>query len=323
LDAKTPEGAEILARLFRGADMVSHNLRPAAAGRMGLAFEQLSAIRPGIVVLASSAYGEVGPKAAAPGFDYIMQAFCGHEARAGGTGNPPLWYRSPITDYAMGALGAFGLLAALKLSRETRSSIKVEGNLLNVGIFLLSELVEAPDGSRQGAPINDAEQRGFHPAEQLYRCRDGWVAIAARTEDMARNLVAALKIELGLGPRSRWDDAARTAISTALSGISVSGAIQTLRAAGVWVERCVEDGWSEMLDRADDEESLVTRRPDTRYGMVCSPGPHVLLSMRPNAAQGRGCPRIGEHTCEILAELDFTAQQIADYHDRGIVRSAS
>jgi crotonobetainyl-CoA:carnitine CoA-transferase CaiB-like acyl-CoA transferase len=319
VDAKSPEGAEILNRLCASADAVSHNLRPLAAKRLGIDFETLARAHPGIVVLATTSYGETGPKAHLPGFDYVMQAYGGHEVRAGGDGQPPLWYRSPIVDYAAGALGAIGLIEGLR--QGGKQSVKAEVNLLSTSVFLMSELVQQPDGTSLGAPFNDSQQLGFHPAERLYRCKDGWIAIAARSNAMAHDLISALEIDpVLLGRRSDWGRDAAERIAAAFLNRTCEDALNLMSKAEVWSERCCEDGWSAANALPSGEDAPVITQADRHYGDVTSLAPHVRLS-RTGFREMGGCPLVGEHTREILTALGYSTAEIEDLHLRRIVRS--
>ena len=93
------------------------------------------------------------------------------------------------------------------------------GVAANAGLYLLSELVQRPDGKFEGAPPVNAQQTGYHPAEQLYEAADGWVAIAARGDRMARSLLEVLRLGESIStPRSSWSDDAAAAISKAVRG---------------------------------------------------------------------------------------------------------
>ncbi len=83
VDAKSESGRAIVAMLCKDADIVLHNFRPGVSDRLGLDQTSLRRINPAVVTLETTAYGAVGPKSQAPGFDMVMQAHCGLESRAG------------------------------------------------------------------------------------------------------------------------------------------------------------------------------------------------------------------------------------------------
>src|SRR5258708_26933355 len=111
-------------------------------------------------------------------------------------GNPRLCCRSPLVDFATGAIGAVGLLVGLWERLKSGRALVVETNLLSVGTHMLSELVRAPDGTLHGTLSLDRTQTGFSPAESLYQTADGWIAIAARSDSTAAALSQVLEIHL-------------------------------------------------------------------------------------------------------------------------------
>src|SRR5690606_11883958 len=114
------------------------------AARLGLDPSNLRRLNPNIITLQTSGYGQTGPKAEQPGWDMVMQALCGLEQRAGGEGNPPLWYRSAIVDYSTGALGAISLLMAVFTRARYGGSVETEVSLLATALTLMPELIRTP-----------------------------------------------------------------------------------------------------------------------------------------------------------------------------------
>lgn len=306
IDAKSPEGKAAMLRLCATAHAIHHNLRPGVAERLGLAPAALRDARPGVVTLETSAYGSVGPHALNAGYDMIMQAYCGLEMRNGGA--EPAWCRAWIVDYATGALGAIAILAGLLEQAQSGASVEAQTNLLDSGIFLSSELFQ------QGGAWLGLEAEP-HPAERLYQTADGWIAVAARTDGMARSLAQALRLEIG--PRYQWAADAAKSIGAALRPLPTADALALLKAAGVWAERCVTDGW-EALKREAPE--LTVTVDDRRYGALQCVGALAPLARGRRMPALVPAPALGEHTNEVLAEVDFTAEDMAGLRARGALR---
>ncbi|MFI6988602.1 CoA transferase [Nonomuraea wenchangensis] len=308
VDIKTTEGRELVRRLATTADAVHHNFRLGVAERLGVDAAALRQGRPDLAYLHTTAYGATGPRADRSGFDMVMQALCGHEVRAGGEGEEPLWYRSPFVDYCTGALGAIGLLAALYERAETGAAVDVHTSLLGAAMFLRGELVRRPDGSVAGAAVLAADRCGFHPARSLYRAADGWIAVDARGERMSAALTAALGLG-DLGPSAGWGPGEHRALGAAIGGRTCDEVLSTLAAAGVWATRCAGDALAAMLaDEPARRAHLVISTPDRRFGRVTGCfGPLIGFSdWAPDPAAFRPAPLSGEHTREVLAEAGFS-----------------
>jgi crotonobetainyl-CoA:carnitine CoA-transferase CaiB-like acyl-CoA transferase len=219
------------------------------------------------------------------------------EYRAGGTGNPPLCCRSPLVDFATGAIGAVGLLVGLWERLKSGRALAVETNLLNVGTHMLSELVRAPDGTLHGALSLDHAQTGFNPSESLYQTADGWIAIAARSDSMATALSKVLEIQLPAG-RASWGDAQRTQIASSIAPWASQRLLDKLEAEGIWAEACACDAWESGL-----EGGILRTMSDERYGQVvhCI-GPLVQFSRSKTVQAARLTSEPGQDTAAILAE---------------------
>jgi crotonobetainyl-CoA:carnitine CoA-transferase CaiB-like acyl-CoA transferase len=303
IDAKSAAGRILIATLCKDADAVLHNFRPGVAERLGLDRRTLRALNPAVVTLETTAYGPTGPKSPAPGFDMVMQAHCGLEHRAGGTGNRPLCCRAPLVDFATGAIGAIGLLVGLWERSKSGRALAVETNLLNVGTHMLCELVRAPDGTLHGAPSLDRTQTGFHPAESLYQTADGWIAIAALSDSVAAALARVLDIELP-SRRAAWDDAERAKIASRVAAWPSRRLLDTLEAAGVWAEACARDAWVSGL-----ETPIVRTMNDERYGeVVHCIGPLLQFSRSNTVCASRLACEPGRDTQAILMEHGMPAE---------------
>src|SRR5690606_27362820 len=104
----------------------------------------LHQINPKLITLHTTAYGFEGSKAFYSGWDPIMQPYCGHSIRGGGE-EDPIWHISPIVDYATGAINAIAMLSGLLKRTKGQPGETLATNLLDTGIYLMSELIQAPD----------------------------------------------------------------------------------------------------------------------------------------------------------------------------------
>jgi crotonobetainyl-CoA:carnitine CoA-transferase CaiB-like acyl-CoA transferase len=320
LDLKSAEGRDIARRLCEGADIAINNFKTGVSARLGIDAKSLHGVNPGLIVLESAAYGASGPKAERPGFDMVFQAFCGHEYRAGGLDNPPLWNRTSMVDYAGGMLGAVAVLQHLYQRVRSGCGAELGIGLLNSGIFLLSELIAHPDGRFSGASPLNHEQSGYRPGEQMYEASDGWIAVAARDDASARRLVHVLHLEDSVTrPGAGWDEQEAKAIAGSIRQRPVADLLSALETAGVWAEHCRRDVEHAVLH---DPELIsagtvyCSTHPD--YGQLREIGPLFRFSRSRRAGHGHA-PLRGQHTRELLAELDYDTATIDEFYARKIV----
>jgi crotonobetainyl-CoA:carnitine CoA-transferase CaiB-like acyl-CoA transferase len=323
IDIKKPEGLAIAHRLCKSADIVHHNYRPGVAKRLGIDPETLLQVNPSLIVLQNSGYGSTGPKSPRAGIDFAFQALCGHEVHAGGQSGDYVCYKPTTVDFAAAMLGTITTLAAHWYRQRTGCGAIIETSLLDTGLFLLSELVQAPDGRFLPLPKLNREQTGFHPAEQLYRARDGWIAIAARGEEMSRRLLGVLDLESKIRvPRSAWRAAEARLIADAMARHDVASLETALRAADVWAALCREDPKDKDLDDPELRAlNIVLSTQHERYGDVRQSGKLFSLSRSRTTPSGHTAV-IGEHSGEILTELGYDDAQIAKLCEAHVVVAA-
>jgi succinate--hydroxymethylglutarate CoA-transferase len=192
LDLAVPEARAVLHDLVRSADAIACNLRGDVPAKLGLTYAELGAHNPKIVCAFLSAYGRDGPRAAWPGFDYLMQAEAGYFALTGEPGGPPARFGLSIVDLMSGLAMAYGLVSALLAARASGVGRDVDVSLFDVALFNLSYLATwyLNSNFRQ-----DRLERSAHPSLtpcQLYRTADGWIYIMCNKEKFWPALCRAL-----------------------------------------------------------------------------------------------------------------------------------
>lgn len=321
IDLKSPEGVALAQAICMDADVVQHNFRPGVAKRLGVDAETLQAMKPQIVVAETSGYGASGPKADQAGFDMVFQALAGHEHRTQDADGAVAWFRSAMVDFTGGTFAAIGSLLALYGQSRRGGRYAVFNNLLDAGIYLLSELIGRPDGRLEGAPSLEPSQMGFGPADHIYAAADGWIALAVRSPAQGAGLARAL----GLGgklaaPIRAWSDDEEVAISRAMAARPTADLLAAFEREGVWAEPCVRDAESRYLDDPALHAAGVTLScDDPAYGRLRQVGVLSRFSRtRPGIPPG-SAPRVGADTDEILGWLGHDATAIADLRERNIV----
>jgi len=137
IDAKTDKGRELLFDLAASADVFIHNMRPGKAESLGLSYEALSAVNPGIICGSISGHGPDGPEAHLPAYDYVMQAKLGmvdHQRDREGRGD---LVRQVVVDKTSANALVQGILAALYMREKTGRGQRVEIPMVAAGLAFL------------------------------------------------------------------------------------------------------------------------------------------------------------------------------------------
>jgi crotonobetainyl-CoA:carnitine CoA-transferase CaiB-like acyl-CoA transferase len=318
LDVKTPEGSAIAQQLVKDADVVVLNMRPQAAKKLGLDYETLSELNPGIVYCHTRGF-EDGPRSLLPGNDQTGNALGGTLWEDGGcwNGGRPWFGTTSNGDLGNGFLAAIGMVQALLDRERTGKGQQVDASILNAALFNNSRVYTTPDGQHFERPTLDADQRGLGALYRLYPCSEDWLCIAAINDDHWEALASVLP-ELSDDPRF-GSAAARHCYDGALGSIldrvflrsSAKAWFEKLDAAGVPCEISSATYSQEIFDdRELLERGWVVRcEGNPQLGSIDMFGSGIDFSDTP-ATPGGPPATLWEHTREILAELGHSPDEI-------------
>jgi crotonobetainyl-CoA:carnitine CoA-transferase CaiB-like acyl-CoA transferase len=256
------------------------------------------------------------------------QALCGLEYEQGATpsGGHPTWYRFGMCDTTTGMLSSLAVLQALYHRDRTGEGQAIDVDILSAAMFLASDTFIGPP-SLPTRPHLDMQQTGLGPLHRLYRTADGWICVVVRTEEHWRNLCAAVGAPaLATNPRFSTPDVRR---GHAVELADELGArFQTATAAAWFAELdrqgvpCEISSETWQRDWYDDPDSVanqwVTDYHHPVWGKLEQAGRLFELAGTPGRVAGPP-PIIGEHSREILAELGYSADDVAALHDTGVI----
>ena len=324
LDPAAADGREIVKKLIATADVVVANLPPEVLRSLSLDLESLRAVKPDIILTTVTAFGAGGPWSHKHGFDGIGQVMSGAAYMTGTVAQP---YRAAVAwvDFGTASLAAFGTLAALMERGKSGRGQRVEGALLRTAIaFNNPTLVEQQAIRMNRVPT---ENRGQTSApSDLFRTKDGWIIAYAIGNPMFKRWAKLLREESWLADPRFKDDEARGKHAEAIS-----------KRVSEWtIQRTTDEALRELEGARIPAGPLYTPQQalddahiraagllvDTDYPGVArrvplAPTP-VDLSETPGCFRHRA-PTLGEHTNAILAELGYSAAEIATLRGQGVI----
>jgi Predicted acyl-CoA transferases/carnitine dehydratase len=140
LNLKAPEGKEIFKEMVKKADIVIENYRPGTMEKLGLGYDVLKEINPGIIYGAVSGFGHTGPYSKRAGYDIIGQAMGGLMSTTGWPGGEPTRTGTPIGDVLGGLSLTIGILGALVNKQKTGEGEKVDVSLVDSVVSAMTNI---------------------------------------------------------------------------------------------------------------------------------------------------------------------------------------
>lgn len=190
---RDPEGQALIRRLVADTHVVTENFRPGTLERWNLAWDALAAVRPSLVMVRVSAYGQTGPSRDRPGFGRIAGAVGGLSYLSGYPDRPPVSPGTPtVPDYLAGVFAAVGALVALRHAERTGQGQVVDVGLYEPVLRVLDDAIAVYGGTGH---VRERIGSGTESAvpHNHYRARDGrFIAVACTNDRMFARLLRAL-----------------------------------------------------------------------------------------------------------------------------------
>jgi crotonobetainyl-CoA:carnitine CoA-transferase CaiB-like acyl-CoA transferase len=323
LNLKSPEGVEVLKRLVRTADVVVQNFRPGVVERLGIGYEDLSAVNPRLVYLSMSGFGERGPDAQQRVYDPLIQALTGLTTiQAGSDSARPRLVRTILPDKLSAVVASQALTAALFARERTGRGQHIRLSMLeSVLSFLWASDMGAYTFADKPVPV----EQGGSFIDLIYETADGFMTVATNSNAEWQALCRAVghpewiedeRFATPVG-RSQYINERLELVQSALGGKTTAEWVEVMTqfdvpaAPTLTRAQVIEHPQVQATGIIIEYEHPVAGR--LRQARV----PSRFSDTAPDAP--RGAPRLGEHNAEILAELGYDDAARVALAERGVV----
>ncbi|RYE41471.1 MAG: CoA transferase [Hyphomicrobiales bacterium] len=317
IDLASPDGQRVIRDIAMQSDIVLENFKAGTLARYGLAYDDLSAVKPDLIYCSITGFGQTGPKRDHAAYDFMIQAMGGLMSVTGErddtVGGGPQKVGVPIVDIMTGMYATVGVLAALARRNETGRGDYIDLAMLDVQVgFLANQAMNYLVSGR--TPTRNGNKHPNIQPQDVFRCRDGHLVLAVGNDGQFRRFCDALgRAELADHPdyatnesRVRNIDVLSKIISDELVEADLAHWIAELE------RRAVPCGPINTIPMALDDEQVKHREmvrtlPHPVSGTV----PQVVSPLRFSEAPldfHRPPPLLGQHTDEVLRELGLQAQ---------------
>ncbi|MBB4684105.1 CaiB/BaiF CoA transferase family protein [Amycolatopsis jiangsuensis] len=185
LDLKSARGRRIARDLAARADVLVENFLPGTLAKLGLGYEELAELNPGLVYVSNTGFGQDGPYRDRKGYDTIFQALSGIMHLTGHPDGPPAKAGIPVSDLASGLWTAIAVLTGLLGRANTGRGSQVDVAMMDVQVSLLA-LAAARLFAYDEDPMRQGTQHPGRVPSAAFQCRDGrWLHLSASDQHWA------------------------------------------------------------------------------------------------------------------------------------------
>lgn len=296
-DLKNPDDLNAVRNLIQRADVLIENFRPGVMEKLGLDFEAVSALNPGLVYGTVTGYGRVGPWKGKPGQDLLAQAMSGLCWLSGEGEGPPVAMGLAVADLSASAHLVEGILACLVRRSVTGKGGRVEVSLMESILDLQFEVITTHLNDGGQAPERSAEGNAhayLGAPYGIYPTADGYLALAMGAVPTLGELLECPALLAYPDPKSWFTerDTIKRLLKEHLAGESTAHWLGILEPADIW---CAEVLSWEKLRRTEGYRALEMEQT------ICCPGGTPMSTLRcPIRIDGavykseKGAPAIGQ-----------------------------
>jgi len=317
LNFKEQSGVQAMKTLVKDADIVIENYRTGTMARLGLGYEDLKNINPGIIYCSISGFGRTGPYANRGGFDLVAQGMSGLMSITGVPNSPPVKVGVPIADMNAGMFATYGILTAYINKLRTKKGQYLEISLLeaaitytvweSAGYFATGDIAE-PLGSshRNSAPY------------QALKTKDGHINVGAPNQSNWERFADAIQRSDLIARNDFKDNASRLVnresleaeLELTLKTKNSSDWLEVLEKSGVPAGPIlnISEVWN---DPQVEARNMKVTLDHPTAGKITNIGLAAKLYGTPGRITNPA-PLLGEHTREILMDAGYSKENIED-----------
>lgn len=326
LNLKTQEGKDILKSLVKEADILLENYRPGVMDKLGLGYDVLKEINPRLIYGALSGFGSYGPYSQRPGYDIISQGMGGLMSVTGAKGGEPTRSGNAMGDILGGMNLVIGVLMAVNARNMTGVGQRIDVSLVDSVVASLENAYIRYFKSGE-LPVRNGNAYASIAPYDTYRAKDGRVIIACGNQKLYERLCNEVldmawmitdERFLNVPLRVANNEIQKQYIEEWTMQYTVDEIVEKVLAKGIPaapifnVRQITED---EHIAKA--REMFIEIDHPTIGRMKVNGSPIKLMDMMPRI--NCPAPTLGQHNEEILEGLGYTAEQIADFKERGVI----
>jgi crotonobetainyl-CoA:carnitine CoA-transferase CaiB-like acyl-CoA transferase len=327
IDISTKEGQAILHDMLIDADVLIENFKVGNLAKYGLSYEQLSAQYPHLIYCSITGFGQTGPMAKEPGYDYLAQALSGLMASTGEQDGHPMKAGVAVTDIITGLYAAIGILAALHHREHTGKGQNIDVALLDCSIASLTNIAQYYLTSDTCAPRLGNAHSTIVPY-QVFATKDSFIVVAVGNDDQFTRFA-------DLCGHSEWAKSAdfaknKSRVKNRATLVPLIAKVMLEKSTADWVAICQAHkvpvapvnnmAQAFAMPQTQAREMRIEMphlfKNDAAISLVGSP-----LKMSESKVEYRlAPPSQGQHTETILLEMGLTPTQIEQLRIQGIIQ---
>lgn len=320
LNLKKPEGPELLLKLVENAGVLIESFRPGVMDRLGVGYQRLAEVNPGLVYAAITGFGQDGPYRDRAGHDINYIAVGGILEKTGPAGGPPVLPSVQVADLSGAMMAVIGVLAAVYRKNSTGRGEFVDVSMMDVALSWLALhlapwFAGVPEISRGAGYLN-----GGYPFYRVYECADGkylsvgaleaqfWSALCGATgheELIAEQFASGERMAeihqifeetFRSKPRDEWVEAL-SSLDTCVAPVN------------------------DFEEMARDEQVIARKmlvEQELPEGTFRTLGPALHLLNSPGAVR-LPAPGLGEHNADVYGEIGISEENLAALSANGVI----